>query len=692
MWTGIATLTYGIAAVAFLLLAIVLLTYWRKRAQSAALAAVCLLTAAWAAVTGLQAMLGHPGAGLTQLLEVDRSLCWLLFLAHLLKSSDKDGEGVRPERRYILRLGAVIALTLLLVLAAGYTHLVVLALAVRLLTHPITHLSLAMLSILFIEQLFRHTPSERHWGIKFACFGIGGMFAYDFYLYSDTILFNVVNAEIWTARGIVDALAVPLLAISTARNPKWNLGISVSRRALFHSATLLGSAVYLLAMAAAGYYLRFFGGNWGSIMQVAFLFGAIILLAAVLFSGTFRAWLKVFISKHFYSYNYDYREEWISFTRTLSETGPGLGERAIQAVAKLVESPSGLLLLARESGLCERAAQWNMKASIAGEPIDGQFCKYLLQKQWVIDLQDHETNPAKYDGVDVPAWLKAVPKAWLVIPLIVQGKLLGMMILAQPRSKITINWEVIDLLKIAGSQAASHLAQQESDNALMISRQFESFSRMSTFMVHDLKNLISQLSLLLANAEKHQGNPEFQKDMLETVHYSVQKMKLLLQKLGRERAAEHPAPVCLDELLQQLVASKASFEPSPQLEAADTGIMVHANRARLERVIGHLVQNAIEASNRNGRVTVRLMKQDDSAVVEVEDNGEGMSEEFIRERLFKPFESTKSAGMGIGVFETREYVRELGGSLSVTSEPGVGTTFRIILPLLGKHATVLQAA
>ena len=255
------------------------------------------------------------------------------------------------------------------------------------------------------------------------------------------------------------------------------------------------------------------------------------------------------------------------------------------------------------------------------------------------------------------------------------------MILAQPRSRIKLNWEVIDLLKIAGSQAASYLAQQESTNALIIARQFESFNRMSTFIVHDLKNLVSQLSLLLSNAEKHKNNPEFQRDMLETLDYSVQKMKLLLHKLSRESSIEHPSPLFIDKLLRQTLALKAAFEPKPELEILDPDLMVVANWDRLERVIGHIVQNAVEATPKNGKVTIHISKLGAFIVIEIKDTGQGMSEEFIRERLFNPFESTKSAGMGIGMFESREYIHELGGQIEVSSHQNAGTTFRVMLPL-----------
>ena len=200
---------------------------------------------------------------------------------------------------------------------------------------------MAILGMILVEQVYRNTPVRQRWGIKFACLGIGGIFAYDFYFYSDALLLKQINPEIWAARGIINALVVPLIAVSAARNPDWSLGIAVSRRILFYSVALFGAAAYLLAMAAAGYYLRFFGGSWGTVMQVSFLFGAIVLLLAVLFSGTLRSWLRVFISKHFFSYNYDYREEWLRFTRTLAEGEHGLEERVIQALAQLVESPAG---------------------------------------------------------------------------------------------------------------------------------------------------------------------------------------------------------------------------------------------------------------------------------------------------------------------------------------------------------------
>ena len=211
--------------------------------------------------------------------------------------------------------------------------------------------------------------------------------------------------------------------------------------------------------------------------------------------------------------------------------------------------------------------------------------------------------------------------------------------------------------------------------------------------MHDLKNLVSQLSLLVANAERHKHNPEFQRDMLETVDLSVQKMRLLLHKLARGSAVESSARLQLDRLLRQAVAIKSGADPRPQLDIVDAGLMVTADATRLERVIGHLIQNAVEATPKEGRVTVRLSRAQGEAIIECIDTGSGMDEDFIRERLFKPFETTKSAGMGIGVFESREYIQELGGRIEVHSQQPGGTVFRIHLPLhVRDEHSVAQAA
>ncbi len=671
----IGTISYAAAAAAFLFLFLLLMTSWRGRLQGMLLAAASLETALWAGALAYLAVEPNVGMRAADALEILRSAFWFAFLLVLLGYSR---QAVRPLRLAAAGLAAFCGIVLAVTLYAGVTSTEWSGMFTVL-----SRLVLAIIGMVLVEQLFRNVHPQQRWGIKFLCLGLGAMFVCDFYLYSDALLFRRVNDDIWAARGVIDALIVPLLAMATARNPKWSLDISISRSVLFGSTAMLGAAIYLLVMAAAGYYIRYFGGNWGVVLQVAFLFGALLLLFVIFFSGALRARLKVFLSKNFFSYRYDYREEWLRFTRTLSEGEPGirLRERSIQAIAELVDSPGGALWLSQDLGAFEQVAHWNMPASLGIEQPDSSLCQFLERRVWVINLEEHQAHADFYDGLELPAWLRSIPRAWLVVPLMLHERLLGFVVLASSKGRIGLNWEVNDILKTAGRQAASYLAQLEAAKALLVARQFESFNRMSAFVVHDLKNLVAQLSLLLSNADRHKHNPAFQEDMIGTVANSVEKMKRLLVQLRGAYTLEPPAPVALADVLQQAVTAKSGLKPVPQLELADSAVSVVGHPARLERVIGHLIQNAIEATPAEGRVMIQLLRQNGSAVITIADTGCGMSEQFMRNRLFRPFESTKATGMGIGTYEAQQYMRELGGRIEVESGQPQGTIFRVVLPL-----------
>jgi putative PEP-CTERM system histidine kinase len=244
------------------------------------------------------------------------------------------------------------------------------------------------------------------------------------------------------------------------------------------------------------------------------------------------------------------------------------------------------------------------------------------------------------------------------------------------------NWEDCDLLKTAGRQAASHLAQLEAAQALSEARQFETFNRLSAYVVHDLKNLVAQLSLVVSNSAKHKHNPLFMDDVIRTVDNSVARMNRLLAQLRCDVAiTTQTSCVDLAQLLNEIVLGDRSGRPPPALEIQKKRIFVNANRDRLTAVIGHVIQNARDATPLNGHITVRMRAEEKFALVEVEDTGCGMDETFIRESLFRPFKTTKgSSGMGIGAYETREFVRSLGGDVDVVSRPGQGSIFRLHLP------------
>ncbi len=675
--------SYLFAFLAFTVLAILLFASWRKQSFGtlAILATAC--TALWAGVSAGFAGFGMPGSRLVQLTELARNATWLLLLIRITDSGHQQSVPDQPPSKklifYLIGLLLAFTTTVITPLASDF-----LPISARLSRDAalVTWVAFAIAGLLLIEQLYRSTNYDQRWAIKHLCLGLGTLFAYDFFLFSDTLLFKQMNPHLWNARGVVNGLAAPLIAISIARNPRWELGIHVSRQVVFHSVTLIGAGIYLLLMATVGYFIRLYGGSWGVVLQVAFLCGAGLLLFVLLFSAKIRARVRVLLSKHFFSFKHDYREEWLRFTRTLSESGEDVTERVIRAISTLVNSPGGCLWMKREDARYEWLAGWNMREPeqfVYSTP--GSFSDFLESQQWIIDIREYSDESDSYEGLDLPSWISSIPGAWLLIPLLFKGSNIGFVILAESGVQKAINWEDRDLLKTAGQQAASLLAQHQADQALLQARQFEAFNRLSAYIVHDLKNILAQQSLILSNAEKHKHKPEFVDDVIRTIQNSVDRMTRLMEQMRSGIRGANPIEVDLAELLADVIAHHSHQKPVPDHDLEASEFTVRADKEQLATVFGHIIQNAQEATGKNGQVWVRLAYNSHQAVIEVEDDGPGMDSEFIRNRLFRPFDSTKGlTGMGVGVFESREFIRALGGEIHVSSTPGGGSLFRVVLP------------
>lgn len=689
----IGAISYMTAAGIFFALMLILLTGKARGLPRHLLVVAAAASTLWAAGTAYQAAVDAPLI-IPQALELLRDLAWLTFLLHMM-TVRADGKGAMSTGFTIVRHG-IYAFTSVMMALVFYRYFSGsgLSLMAGFDFQLAGHLLLAVMGLVLLEQILRNTPPDLRRAIKYLCLGIGGMFAYDFYLYSDALLFQRIDPALWEARGFINATVVPVIGVALARNPQWSPGFLISRRVVFHTSALLGSGIYLLAMGVGGYYVRDYGGTWGTVAQTIFLFGAGLILLILLFSGPLRARLRVVINKHFFHYKYDYREEWLRFIRTLSssEQDIPLPERAIRAIAQMIDSPGGILWMRRDNGQFAPEARWNMDLpTMVHEPADSSLVRFLEIQKWVINLDEYQRDPGLYRSLgdlEMPAWLEKTPEAWLIAPLILHESLLGFVVLARSSAQHRhFNWEDCDLLKTTGTQAASHLAQHAISQALAEARQFEAFSRLSTYIVHDLKNLISQQSLVISNAARHRNNPLFMENVISTVENSVAKMNRLLAHLhdGAKDACKQQngsaRTIDLAKLLEEVVCDAQTVKPTPVFECQVRGIVVAADRDRLASVMGHVIRNAQEATPEDGRVVVRLLKVNGCAIVEVVDTGCGMDEAFIRARLFRPFQTTKgSAGMGIGTYETSEFIRALGGEIHVESRPGAGTTFRIHLP------------
>lgn len=675
----------GIAATAYLLFLIYAFVAWRGGRTGAALLLALSGSLVWALAGVWQFSQESPLALLTLVFaEVVKGAGWLVFMAVLLAPL-LGAQGAKPIK-------LVLAFVTLQVLA-----LVVLVLQPDLIRDSARAVVAVLLAgtvagLVMVEQLYRLVPPQSRWGLKPLCLGLAAVYVFDLYFLADGFLFGRLDTDVWAIRGFVATLVLPLLALSASRSPTWTMRMLVSREVFFHSTALALAGAYLLLISAAGYYVRYFGGDWGRALQVGLMAAGLLLLGVFVFSGSQRARLRVWLSKHLFPYRYDYRAEWLRFTQSLSSAGDSmdLGQSVIKALSDLVESSGGVLWLKGSGETLRPAARLNHPEVDVEEPSDSAFCAFLNEREWIVVLEEDRNGM----GAPLPDWLFAMPDAWLVVPLKSGDNLVGFVVLNTPRARLDVNWEVLDLLKTAGRQAASFLARMQAAEALMESRKFESFNRMSAFVVHDLKNLVAQLSLMLRNAERHKHNPEFQADMLETVQHVEARMRALMQQLQEKRSVEARRRLDLVALVSAIRNAKRHQRPEIKfIDQSNGGLEVEAHGERLQRIIGHVVQNALDAVRDDGNVSAILDRTDGSwARIRVIDDGCGMTPEFVRDSLFKPFQTSKASGMGIGMFETLQYVRELGGDIRVESEPGKGSSFTILLPLSVKGDELMSTS
>lgn len=679
------TSSFGLAVFGYLALWIYLISFgknWRSSIHTRRMVWVTILSALWASTGLFYSFSGHALALVTALLaDVAKYGAWYVFLVTLL------APGSHPDTKPILPSWLPAICWVLVITGIGLQFSVVLRLisTEEWLRAVIFHgLAEAVIGLVLVEQLFRTVSEDSRWNVKPLCLALLFQFSFDVYLFSDAMMFSRIDGDALIVRGFVHAITIPLLMLATDRARDWTSKIHLSQKAAFHSATLLLAGLYLLFTAAVGYYVRYFGGEWGRAFQLALIFAGLLLLGVLLVSGSMRARMKVLVGKHFFRYRYDYREEWLRFTHalTVQDSPQTMGQQVIRGLANMVESPAGTLWLRETSHLTFRqSARWNLPECLAEERQDSSLCRFLLASGWVINLEEYRCYPARYGDLEIPEWLSDQMNAWLIIPLMTGSDMQGFVILSSSRTPINVNWEVNDLLRAAGCQAASFLTRMQATEALLEVRKFDAFNKMSAFVVHDLKNIVTQLSLMLKNAERHSDNPEFQKDMLMTVNHAVERMRQLMMQL--REGATPPGGICgvnLADVIQRIQKDKMSQGRSIEVHVQDR-LIARGHEERLERVIGHLVQNAIDASLPGDSVWTSLERRNDKAAILVGDNGHGMTQEFIRDRLFKPFQSTKDAGMGIGAYESAQYVRELGGDMQVDSEPGKGTRITVTLPL-----------
>jgi putative PEP-CTERM system histidine kinase len=639
----------------------------------------CLASAAWATATAASVRL--PIGGLA-LFDSIRLSAWLLFAVALvtIRAGDESDLG---------RLFLFGALAFCVAAIANDGHLLFLGSTVSgfYTSQLLVRIGFGVIGLLTIENLWRNTEPQRRWHVWPLCLALGGLFAYELFLFSDAFITRGrVDRGLGLGRAIAAAFMAPLLALAMARNREWRVDIHVSRQVVFHTATLLASGCFLLAVAIVGMVLRKFGGDWGLVLQLAMLFGSIVVLVTVLSSGSLRRRLKFLISRNFFTHRYDYRIEWLKFIELISAPSQAeeLQVRIIRALAEFVDSRAGVLWsLSRGIGYYPTAV-WQLPARREAKlPPDDPFIAGFRDGSWI-----QERSP---DATD-EAWSFASEKAWLAVPLSYRREVVGFVILDATNHPVALDWEAFDLLRAAGRQAASYLAEERSTKVLRESELLNEYSKRFAFVVHDIKNLASQLGLVVSNARRYIDDPDFQRDMLQTIEDAVARMNHLLSQLKAETAPRTSGLADAGAIVADVAAALHRGPVTIETCTDNEDCVVAIDPERLRSAVTHLTQNAIEASYPGASVVISTRRHRDNLVIDIVDRGQGMDSTFIRDELFLPFRSTKSGGYGIGAFQTRELIRMSGGDLEVISEPGAGTTMRILLPLVPERRPAVSSA
>jgi putative PEP-CTERM system histidine kinase len=630
------------------------------------------LTASWAWLEAVA-----PNSAIASYSETARNLVWVGLLHSLYASSNERGQqGVRLVYAAVSAvLGLQLVITTVLLASASP--------AVEE-TATILRITAAAGALVLVHNLYGQASPASRSNIRFAMLALALIWTYDLNLYTVGYLAPSAAGGLADWRGIALVLTGPLFALATRNEDDWR--IRLSRAATFQSLSLLAICAYFAVMAVVATAFRGTGVEWLRPLSATLLAIMVVAAMVLLPSPRARSWAKVKVAKHLFEHRYDYRAEWLRFTETLggsqAEARP-LGERVIKAFADIFDAPGGLLLEYDLSGSFVTGAAWNWNGRNAQSPAHRN-----VQALWdqigsngrILELDGIRQGWAgPEDGPPVPQWMLDESDAWLGVPLIHKDKAIGLVLLAAPEFRRPLDWEDFDLLRTAGRQAASSFAEAQGQQALSNAQRFEEFNRRFAFILHDIKNLVSQLSLVTRNAERHSANAEFRADMIATLRGSIGKLNELLARLSPQAAAraQRVEPQPLSDILSGAIAARRIHHEVRLV--GDCGQWVHADPAALEQAVGHLLQNAIEASQADEPVTVRVARAGDEVTISISDKGCGMDPDFVRSQLFQPFASTKPAGFGIGAFEARALITAMGGRIDVESRPGNGTQFTIHL-------------
>ena len=687
MGEALAFSLYALAGVVCGLAAIAIgRTGSHRRPDRTASVIALMLTALWC---GSAAALGSTH-GVSQGFEILRNLGWIAVLYRLFAIDGRDRASASV--RIVIFALAFVELLQVPLLVLRYDDLVI-GSAAR--TAALLRVLLATGALFLLHDLVAKAESKARRTIAWSA---GGLVIW----WGLALNYHVALLLAANAVGVLEAMRpLAILALSLAvavgfvRNAA-DLRLRPSRAMMMKIVALATSGACLFVAFYVSQRLLAVPDDLVRLAQAVLLIGATVCAVWWLPSQSLRRRARVLVLKHLFRHRYDYRGEWIRFTETIGRNqgaGLALKQRAIQALADIADSPAGLLLTPDEDGVLGLEADWNWPdGGVTSRAAPRTLSRIMEKTGFILDFDEARRGVSHGGEAEhVPDWLMADLRAWAGIPLVLRGRLVGLVILARPVLDRRLDWEDFDLLGIAAHQVASYLAEQAGQEALEEAGRFDDFNRRIAFVMHDVKNLSSQMALLVRNAERHADNPEFRKDMLTTLRNSTDKLGALVARLGRYGAVGARGSERVDlAKIAQTVAQR--LRPQHDIHFADNGpCPVIGDADALDQAIAHLAQNAVDASEPGVPVTIEARNDGLRCMVSIADAGEGMSAHFIRNDLFRPFVSTKAGGFGIGAHEAKAAVRAMGGRLEVESRQGLGTRFTMDFPIAGLDSLLNEA-
>ena len=673
MLAGVILWSHALAALLFAGIALSLLRERPAGLPRITFTVALVVTALWAL-----AVAGIGGKELvTRLVESARNLAWLGFMFTLMRR-----DPASPQRKAVSLIYGAVVLVILCGAGLSLVQETVGGTLARDLTSVRTlfRAMVAISALVLLQHLYSAVVPRARGGIRLVVIALVAMWGADLLLTATAYATRQWPQGLVAGRGIIMAFIAPVLAAAVQRGGDWTL--QLSRTVAWQTLSLAATILYAVAMLLATSAIGSLGGDHARLLETAFVFGSTAAGLTLLSSPWVKAWTKVKLAKHFFQHRYDYRAEWVRFTDTLGkpEGAAPLAERIVKAVSDLTDSPAGLLLVPEGAGLGVGAGwRWQEAPTTITQATDETLAEHLATSGRIVELDSVRAGTADaIEQASVPQWM-LLTDAWALVPLVHLGRLQGAILLARPPVDRALDWEDFDLLRIAGRQVASYLAEARAQEALAEAERFDEFNRRFAFIMHDIKNLVSQLTLTARNAERHAENPAFRADMIETLKESAGRMNDLLARLSQHHLgrAEEPHAVDLATVAERVVRRRRRQHPIAL--SGEPHALALADPARLEQLLAHLLQNAIEASGAGQQIDVAILGGERPSIV-VADSGCGMSPAFVRDQLFKPFVSSKPGGFGIGAFEARQLAEAMDGTVTVTSREGQGTRFVVTLP------------